>query len=270
LTYIPQPARALQNLAACLNARGALYLGVNGSRHFSETWRQALPMLGVDPTRYQDGPAIRKKLHLCAALHGSSSEWRRKAKPEYIAGDLLTPALSNLPLSGWQTLAREAGLHFIGSRDAHETLRLLFADDLYDVLLPRSRAEVHELTEYIVPAAFHRLMFSLNAPPNPPWFDRARLQHWRIARTPLYVPSWPKTKASPTSFRNLTLKSRATNALVALRIPPWVIQIMQQGGRPQSLGKILGETLPKVSTHSLRKHLYLLYLLGAVNLNPPA
>ena len=53
LTYIPQAAEVLRNLAASLTEDGALYLGVNGASHYSEYWRDALPAFGFQVSRFE-------------------------------------------------------------------------------------------------------------------------------------------------------------------------------------------------------------------------
>jgi ubiquinone/menaquinone biosynthesis C-methylase UbiE len=73
LTYIPSAERALRNLARCLVTDGALYLGVNGKTHFSESWRQALPGFGVKVIDFQDTPSLRQLLKLFDVLFGYPS-----------------------------------------------------------------------------------------------------------------------------------------------------------------------------------------------------
>lgn len=92
LTYVPNPARALQVLARCLAPDGALYLGVNGSTHQSHALRGALPTFGFDLARYVDGPHVRQVLALCDAILGTSDRVARESVP-YLASDVFGPYL---------------------------------------------------------------------------------------------------------------------------------------------------------------------------------
>jgi hypothetical protein len=56
--------------------------------------------------------------------------------------------------------------------------------NLIRVLMPRSRAEVCELEEMLIPTSFHRLLFTRQPLANPPWDDLDSLLAWRPIRTP--------------------------------------------------------------------------------------
>jgi SAM-dependent methyltransferase len=269
LTYVPEIARALQNLANCLTEDGALYLGVNGSRHFSTTWRPALRALGLEIDRFADGPALRKALKICDALTGQKVDRIAKEDAEYLSSDLFGPLIANLPLNRWETLCRAAGLHFLGSREAHRIVRQVVADDLYELLLPRSRTELYELAERIAPSSFHWLVFTAKPAPNPPWQDRAELLRWRVFPSVRRSTRWPKISGSPGTFRNFTIKSPATNTIADIYAPQWVLKILQESNGIREVREILGEASSRISSRSLRKYLYLLYLLAFINLQPP-
>jgi SAM-dependent methyltransferase len=269
LTYVPEVERALQNLANCLTADGALYLGVNGNRHFSATWRPALRALGLEIDRFADGPGLRKTLKICDALAGEKVGWMAKQDAEYLSSDLFTPLIANLPLNRWETLCRAAGLHFLGSREAHRTVRGVVADDLYELLLPRSRTELYELAERIAPSAFHCLVFTAKPVPNPPWQERAELLRWRVFPSVRRSTRWPKISGSPRTFRNFTIKSPATNTIADIYAPQWVLKILEESNGIREVREILDEALSQISSRSLRKYLYLLYLLAFINLQPP-
>jgi SAM-dependent methyltransferase len=269
LTYVPDVERALQNLANCLAADGALYLGVNGSRHFSATWRPALRALGLEIDRFADGPALRKALKICDALDGKKVGWMAKGDADYLSSDLLTPLIANLPLNRWQTLCRAAGLHLLGSKEAHRTVRRVVADNLYELLLPRSRTELYELAERIAPSVFHRLVFTAKPAPDPPWQDRAELLRWRVFPSVRRSTRWPKISGSLRTFRNFTIKSPATNTIADIYAPQWVLKILEESNGIREVREILGEASSRISSRSLRKHLYLLYLLAFINLQPP-
>ena len=161
LSYIPVPERALGNLARCLKPDGALYLGVNGAHHFSESWREFLPAFGFDMAELRDGPYLRELLRLCDAVVGNRGDARHaKRNAGYLAGDLFGPLIQNLPLAGWLRIARVAGLHFQGNFSSSYALRPALESDECRLLIPRSRAELCELVEILCPAHFHRLVFT--------------------------------------------------------------------------------------------------------------
>jgi hypothetical protein len=70
-------------------------------------------------------------------------------------------------------------------------------------------------------------------------------------------------------LRSVRLTSVATNTIVDLRVPNWVTEILRAGNAEQPLRERLARSR-RLSTVSLRKHLYLLELLAAINLCVPA
>jgi hypothetical protein len=53
---------------------------------------------------------------------------------------------------------------------------------------------------------------------------------------------------------------------VELHIPEWALEILRYRDSQLEIGQILREALPEITPASLRKHLYLLYLLAIINL----
>jgi SAM-dependent methyltransferase len=268
LSYIPGPERAIANLAECLALKGALFLGVNGREHFSEKWRQTLPQFGFDLNRFADDPHLRRILKLHDALTEHPSAVARQGA-EYLASDLFGPMTSNRPLAYWTKLCRRSGLHFTGSYVAHRSLRPVLNSNLYDLFIPRSRAEVHEVVEQIQPASFHYLVFKRQRGRNPPWLDPELLKDCRVSVTKIYSQRWPTHRNGWLALRDLTLKSKPTNTVVDLRSPEWMIEILRQRNVGKSVGEVLDETDAAISDRSIRKHLYLLYLLALINLTAP-
>jgi SAM-dependent methyltransferase len=195
LTYVPAPTRALRSLARCLAPDGALYLGVNGSRHRSIPLRDALPAFGFDAARLVDTPALREVLRLLNALLPPFDRMVRETAP-YLASDVFGPLFQNLPLAAWIGVGREAGLHFQGSFSSHRDLRPVFEQGLGGRLAPRSRAEICELLDIMQPAAFHRLLFTRTRASNPPWARYDRLVTWRPVLTNLYRSRLPARSGS--------------------------------------------------------------------------
>jgi hypothetical protein len=80
---------------------------------------------------------------------------------------------------------------------------------------------------------------------------------------------WPKISGSPGTFRNFTIKSPATNTIADIHAPQWVLKILEESNGIREVREILGEASSRISSRSLRKYLYLLYLLAFINLQPP-
>lgn len=266
LSYVPRPKRVVRNLAACIAPGGALYLGVNGAGHFSEKWRHALPAFGFDPNKLEDGARLRRILKLYDALSGHGVGWIAKQPAEYLAGDLFGPLIWNLPLAHWTTLCRECGLHFLGSYSAQKALAPAFNKDLCELLIPRSRAEVHGLVDQIAPPLFHCLVFAHRSPFDPPWHNAGVLQRCLISSTKVYKLACPRREGSWKTLRRVALKSVPTDTFVELCIPEWALEILRHSGSQLEIGQILREALPEITPASLRKHLYLFYLLTLINL----
>ena len=269
LSYIPSPEKVLRNLSDCLTPNGALYLGVNGVGHFSEKWRQSLSEFGFDLNRFEGGWHLRQILRLHDALSGYRVGTIANQGPEYLASDLFGPMISNRSLAHWTALCRRSGLYLLGSYLAHRSLREALNRDLYDLFIPRSRAHIHEMVEQIAPSSFHYLVFTRRAETKHPWLTPDVLKRCRISATKIYSKLWPKRTNSLKAMRSLIVKSKPTNTLVELQVPEWVVEILRQSDAEKSVSEILGKALSKISGQSLRKHLYLLYLLALINLRPP-
>ena len=77
-------------------------MGVNGSEHPSERWRQTLPKFGFDLDKPADGSRLRRTLRLHDALTRHPIDVVAEKGPEFLAGDLFGPIIS-------QSLARALG-----------------------------------------------------------------------------------------------------------------------------------------------------------------
>src|SRR5215213_10825983 len=208
LSYLPQPERALQNLASVLSRDGALYLGVNGACHFSETWRLVLRESGFNPASFRDSCEFRDLLKLCDALADHPTGLIANQSPEYLAGDLFGPVIANRPLDDWLALASRYGFHFRGSYSAHRTLRRALNSGRYAQLVPRSRAEAHLLAERVAPSSFHLLLFSRRPATRTPWDDREKLLRCTVSLTNVYKVGRGRRKSRSTrAMRQFSLRS---------------------------------------------------------------
>ena len=268
LSYISQPQRALKNLANCLVPDGALYLGANGASHFSTNWRQALPEFGFETKQLPEDDRLRQVLNLCEALTGVALNLIAKQGAEYLAGDLFGPLIQSWPLAKWTALGRGAGLHFCGSWGAQRNLRRVLNENLEEILLPRSRPQAHELAEQLAPSSFHWLVFTRRPVFHPPWLTREKLLRCRIIETKLYSRGWPRRRRAWKSLRQVELKSPASNTLVELRVPEWLIEILREtDGRHTILSRLHAVPL-HIPLSDLVRELYRLYLLALINLCP--
>jgi len=270
LTYIPRARQALRNLARCLEPQGVLYLGVNGETHFSGRWRRVLPRFGVKVIDFQDTRSVRQLLKLFDVLFGHESGFIADHEAWYLASDLFGALIQNSSLSRWGRLYRAAGLHLLGSYSIFRPLRAVFVDELYQFLIPRSRAQVVELIEMLRPTTFHRLILSRQPELRPPWQELDTLRKWRPIVTPLFRQQWPQKRKQWMRVRNLKLKSPSTNTLVELRMLEWQIELLRRSDGSSSINDILQSLPVRILSVSLRDQLYLLYQLGAINLLPPA
>lgn len=268
LSYLPSPERALENLADCMEPGGAFYVGVNGSEHPSERWRQTLPKFGFDLDNFADGSRLRRTLRLHDALTRHPIDVVAEKGPEFLAGDLFGPIISNHSLARWVAMCRRFGFRLAGSYQAHHSLRRALNEGLCDLLIPRSRAETHTLAEMISPSGFHSLVFTRKPEAPIPWLVPNALKHCPVSATELYTWRSPRRTRRWQTLRPLTIRSRPTNTLVHLRVPEWVLEILREENTGRSISSIFGETRPAISPQSLRKYLYSLYLLGLINLRP--
>ncbi|HMD59836.1 MAG TPA: class I SAM-dependent methyltransferase, partial [Opitutaceae bacterium] len=270
LSYIPRVARVMSNLARCLTADGALYLGVNGSRHVNTRLRRALPAFGYDVNVFRESRNLRDVLRLCdAVVTADGLPGVSEHGPEFLASDVFGTLNKSLPLATWARHGRRAGLHLRGNWASMRMFRRIAADDLHPLLIPRSRAKVVELLERLSPSQFHRLLFSRRAEANPPWKTRAELMKWRVALTRFHRVRLPRPgKAVLDRVRRLTIECPALYLSMQWRMPEWEVELLRgDGGRP--LGSVLGGIPLSVPFAELRKQLYLLYNLGIISLLPP-
>jgi SAM-dependent methyltransferase len=269
LTYFPDPTRALRNLRRCLTTDGALYLGVNGSRHPSIALRRALPLFGFDITRFADSPDLGDVLRLCDTFVHPSERMARMSIP-YLASDVFGAHFENGPLAVWTDAARRAGVHFQGTASSHRALRIAAGNGLCSVLVPRTRVEVAQLIDILQPAGFHRLLFTRQPAVDPPWAGLHRLLTWRPILTRLFRSRLSAFRPPPPLAppRSVTFTSPAMNARVCCDLPAWMVRLLRGADGRQSIASILGPS-NDIPSDALVQHLYVLYQLMVVNLLPP-
>jgi len=268
LSYVSQPERALRNLARCLEQDGALYLGVNGAGHFSLGARQFLSGVGFDTARFHGGRELRRILRLHDAIIEEPANDLARRKPGYLASDLFGPLIHNLPLKDWIGICRQAGLHLLGCYGKLRPLRPVLNSNLHLLLMPRSRAEVCELVDMLVPAGFHRLLLSRRRPAEPPWDDPETLLDWRPVITEIYQHRWPRRRGSWRALRSVKLKSPSTNTLMELCAPEWVLEVLRQSDGKRSFREILDGISTPVPSVSLSQRVYQFYQAMLINLLP--
>lgn len=268
LSYIEEPARGIAALEKCLAADGALYLGVNGSIHLSQFWRPALREIGIDPEAFEDRPGVRRILGLFDAMAGHEPGFISDSGAEYLASDLFGPVIHSWPLSRWTQLCANHGLYLRGSYWSHRVIRSVISQGLHGELLPRTRAQAHELADKIAPTGFHWLVLDRNKESAALWTNESNLLRYSAVQTELYEVKWPVSPKCR-GFQNIVLRSKATNTLVEVVLPVAFIELIRRNDRGASLGNLLKALSPKITPANLKRSLYLLYLLGALNLRRP-
>jgi SAM-dependent methyltransferase len=270
LGYVPGAGSTLRNLSQCLSPDGALYLGVNGTRHVSVGLRAVLPTFGLDVSRFTEGPQAREVLSLCDAILGHRNpEERMATRPAaYLASDVFGELIQNRPLSTWVRAVRTAGLYFQSSLSAHRELRPLVERGLCERLLPRSRARVCHLLDALRPAAFHMLLFTRQPVVNPPWSKPREVEDWHPVLTGLY-PLRRRPSASASAARLVTLDSRAMNTRIQWPMSWWQRALLREADGMRSVRQILGPAGAQVPTRDVSQYLYVLHLLAVVAMRPP-
>jgi len=104
----------------------------------------------------------------------------------------------------------------------------------------------------------------------PPWDNPDKLPAWRPVVTPaLREHRWPTRRRAWHTLRNLKIKSPATNTLIELSLPEWVLEILRGCDGTRPLRAILSEASPPPHHSRLSRELHLLYQLALVNFLPP-
>ena len=270
LSYIPRPERALGNLGRCLAQEGALYLGVNGKTHHSVGGRHLLKAFGIDPLSFQESRRLRQLLQMSDSLLGREGEARLAKRPAgYLAGDLFGPVIHNLPLGKWIAMAATAKLHLQGDYGAYHLLRRVLENDLAPLLMPLSRAEQCELVDALAPASFHSLLFMRRPAIEPPWKDTEALLEWRTVRTNLHQVRLPKRTGSWGALRKVTFRSAATNTRMDCELPEWELEILRRSDGTSSLRSVVQNIPFSIPRETLRRQLFILTQLLAIQLRPP-
>ena len=266
LSYIEKPARGIAALEKCLAADGAVYLGVNGPLHLSRLWRPALSEVGIDPGRFEDRPDLRRILRLFDAMAGHEPGDISESGAEYLSSDLFGPMIHNWPLARWTGLCAQNGLFLRGAYWPHRMLREVLNQELHEQLLPRTRAQVHQLTDKIAPTGFHWLVFDRNSESPRLWTNESNLLRHAVVPTKLYRITWPAGRKIDRGSGTVVFRSESTNTHVEVRLPAAFIELVRRSAPTESLGNILRQLRHKIKPADLKKNLYLLYLLGAINL----
>jgi SAM-dependent methyltransferase len=270
LSYIPGPERVLANLSRQLKPDGALFLGVNGSEHFSVRGRPFLSSFGFELSELREETRLRELLGVWDRLLESHGGPRLPNKRTgYLAGDLFGPLFHNWSLERWVRTARKAGLlHFSDSYSCWRKRRSLMEGDHALLLMPRSRADVSLLLDVIVPEMFHRLLFVKQRPWNPPWENHQALLNSRPVLSPLYSLSISRHSRPTGGLTKATLKSRPLNTRLDWKLPAWEAEILRQSDGRRTLREILRAARVAAPRKIMREQLYIMYQLLVLSLIP--
>jgi SAM-dependent methyltransferase len=271
LSYIAQPMRALENLVQCLRPDGLLYLGVNGSAHFSASLRPILARLGFDIATMPRDMRWRRLFKMSDADGGEGGQSGSLSRlPDwYLGSDFFGPVLHNLPLDQWTELFRQAGLFLRGSLGAHRALRPMIASEATSLMMTRSRAEICELVDLMHPAGFHPLLLSMQPSANPPWTDRSKLLSWRPARTGLYQVSDRQRTRRTDRWPIISLKSEPLWTQFDWPMPRWEVELLRRCDGAKPLGQLLKEIGRGAPAAQFSEQLFLLYQFAVLNVFPP-
>ena len=189
LSYIPEPAKALENFAAVLRPGGALYLGVNGESHPALRLRAWLAGFGLDVETLSEERRLREVLKIWDALHDDDLQGFASMSPSYLASDVCGSHFNNWPLARWRTLANQSGWELAGSWLLPLALRLLMTDDTHRSLFPAGLGELAERLDQARPAGFHKLLLRRAEPP-------VRTSEQALRWTGIYSPRFLKPTAA--------------------------------------------------------------------------
>ena len=271
LSYVPKAAQVLRTFARLLAPDGILYLGVNGSAHLNLRLRRVLPEFGFDVRVFKESSRVRRALKLFDSVLSVDGMPRiSHFGAEYLGGDIFGAMNRSLSLADWAAQARGSGLHLRGSHSAIRAVRRIAERNLETLLLPRSRAEVAALIDLLIPAQFHRLLFSRRPESNPPWSSRRDLGRWRLVTTRLYRMKLPRPpKVVRDRVRPLRVASRILRMAITWKMPEWELALLCRADGRLSIDQVLRPMPLAVPFRDLQHQIFLLYQLGAINLLPP-
>ncbi|HVS31468.1 MAG TPA: class I SAM-dependent methyltransferase [Thermoanaerobaculia bacterium] len=269
LSYVPDAGAVLGNFTRLLAPDGVLVLGVNGAVHPSARWRPVLPAFGFDLEKFRDSAGLRDVIRVLESISVYPPVKVSHLDAGYLAGDLFGPLNRALPLSEWAQLCAHAGLHLFGTHRAFFAVRALLNLDLHALLMPRTRGGVARLVDALQPTSFHHMVLSRRAPVDVPWSDGRALLRWRPVLTSLYKAQWPRRSRDRHALREVELESPATSTRVTLSVPQWEVEILRNSDGTLTLRELLAGVEPAVPAKALREAMYLLYLMGVVNLAAP-
>jgi hypothetical protein len=268
---VPKIEKAFANISSCLASDGLFYLGVNGAAHFSASWRPILHRLGFDINEMLDGARLRKTLSLLDNLSATEICSIAKREPALLSGDLFGPLIRNLSLRDWVAMCARADLHFLASAAVSFFVRPVINHGSFPHLIPRTRADISLLMDILQPASFHALLFCKRPPSSPPWANVGALLHWRPLLAPhLRKHRWPRHRGAWKTQRTFKIKTPATNTLIHLRVPEWLLEILRQSQGQRPLRQILRLIGGRINYRELQQQLYLLHHLDVLSLEEPA
>ena len=158
LSYIPDPARVLENFASITAPGGALYLGVNGEAHTSTRLRPWLASFGLNIADLREERRLRGLLRLWDSLQDDEAGQLAAMSSSYLAGDVCGPHFNNWPLARWNAEAAGSGWETAATWLLPMALRLALEDDRHTPLLPSAVGPLAECLDQARPAGFHKLL----------------------------------------------------------------------------------------------------------------
>ena len=158
LSYLPKPSVVLENMASCLRAGGALYLGVNGEAHPATRLRPWLASFGLAVDELREERRLRELLGLWDALNDDGSGELATMSSSYLGGDVCGPHFNNWSLARWRAEANHSGWEVAGTDVLPMALHLAAERKNDRVLYPAGVGELAARLDQARPAGFHRIM----------------------------------------------------------------------------------------------------------------
>ena len=265
ISYLPEPERALRNLRRSLAPEGVLYLGVNGSEHFSASWRRFLPQFGFEMDRWPGGNAS-----------GAICDWRSRSRAEALArscnmASAIWLRIFSVRSSGISRWKIGRGCVRVPGCICVATPRTAVFSGRQSTMVPANSATAFpcrggEAFGYPEPSSFHRLIFTRQPEVLPPWEKPRALLNWRPLRTDYFRRfKWPARRGA----RLFKLTNRKANVAIEMRGAGWEVDLLRASDGERSIGEILAPLGRPIAPSALRSQLYLFYLLDLLNFLPP-
>lgn len=252
-------ASALGNISQCLaRPGGRIYLRLPGESHPFHKAPEIFQALGLSARLADGADPDQPNLLLAAALAGDSLPGNTPRRAAVFS------------IGDWLAAFRTADLHFTACLHTPGILARGLAFGGVDSLRPANAEKLATLLDLVANPVERHILFSSEAPAEPPWDDAESLGDWQPS-----VRYWPREKIPAQSepfnrIFSVDLEIQRVLPKISLRLSGYMLEVLRTSDGLTPLRDLMSRIPHKATLEELLPALWFFHHACILHLEPPA